>query len=52
MVDSDLFSRFFYEFCFFFTISSFDVKLLALELCDFFTFFLLGHLECELVKLN
>jgi hypothetical protein len=32
-------SNFFYEIDFFLTISYFDVKLLALELCDFLLFF-------------
>ena len=37
---------------FFFSISSSDIKLLTLELCDFFfSFFLLGYSKCGLVKL-
>jgi hypothetical protein len=37
----------------FFSISSFDIKLLALELCDFFTFLSIGlcYFKCGLVKL-
>jgi hypothetical protein len=36
---------------FFFLILSYGIKLLTLELCDFFQFFFLGYPKCGLVKL-
>jgi hypothetical protein len=50
-VDYNFFLNIFFMKLNFFSLSSFGNKLLVLEFCDFFVFFLWGYPRCEVIKI-
>jgi hypothetical protein len=52
MIASDFFPSVFFVKFFFLTISYFGVKLLALELCDFFTFLSIELSQVQVKQVN